>query len=77
MGASDGSVAIATQIKQRTDALLKKLGNVAVSSKPIVMKAEFAFCPNITIIGTASGVPPSRLPFDVNLQNAAQRALSP
>jgi hypothetical protein len=52
VAAAGGSVAIATQIKQRTDALLKKLGNVAVSSKPIVMKAEFAYCPNITIIGT-------------------------
>ena len=53
--------AIATQIKQRTDALLKKLGDVAVSSKPIVMKAEFAYCPNITIIGARRGVyvPPS------------------
>jgi hypothetical protein len=58
-----GSAAIAAQIKQRTDALLKKLGNVAVSSKPIVMKAEFAYCPNLTIIGEtqAPGLPPVRL----------------
>lgn len=44
--------AVAEAVKERTETYLKKLGGVAVSSKPIVMKAEFAYCPNLTIIGT-------------------------
>ena len=43
--------AIADVIKSRTDALLKKT-KTAVSSKPIVMRAEYAHCPNLTIIDT-------------------------
>ena len=43
--------AIADLIKSRTDALLKKT-KTAVSSKPIVMRAEYAHCPNLTIIDT-------------------------
>lgn len=43
--------AIADIIKSRTDALLKKT-KTAVSSKPIVMRAEYAHCPNLTIIDT-------------------------
>ncbi|PON40054.1 Dynamin superfamily [Parasponia andersonii] len=43
--------AIADIIKSRTDALLKK-SKTAVSSKPIVMRAEYAHCPNLTIIDT-------------------------
>lgn len=35
----------------RTEDYLKKLGT-AVSAKPIVMRAEYAFCPNLTIIDT-------------------------
>ncbi|KAG9448120.1 hypothetical protein H6P81_014248 [Aristolochia fimbriata] len=42
---------IADVIKARTDALLKK-NKTAVSSKPIVMRAEYAYCPNLTIIDT-------------------------
>ncbi|XP_076943792.1 dynamin-related protein 5A-like [Bidens hawaiensis] len=42
---------IADTIKSRTDALLKKT-KTAVSSKPIVMRAEYAHCPNLTIIDT-------------------------
>ncbi|XP_071689091.1 dynamin-related protein 5A-like [Rutidosis leptorrhynchoides] len=45
------STAIADTIKSRTDALLKKT-KTAVSSKPIVMRAEYAHCPNLTIIDT-------------------------
>ncbi|XP_052179074.1 dynamin-related protein 5A [Diospyros lotus] len=43
--------AIADLIKSRTEALLKK-ARTAVSSKPIVMRAEYAHCPNLTIIDT-------------------------
>ncbi|KAF9610593.1 hypothetical protein IFM89_023387 [Coptis chinensis] len=43
--------AIADQIKSRTEALLRKT-KTAVSSKPIVMRAEYAHCPNLTIIDT-------------------------
>ncbi|GLT67278.1 hypothetical protein SLA2020_395990 [Shorea laevis] len=43
--------AIADIIKSRTEALLKKT-KTAVSSKPIVMRAEYAHCPNLTIIDT-------------------------
>ncbi|XP_047334889.1 dynamin-related protein 5A [Impatiens glandulifera] len=43
--------AIADIIKSRTEALLKKT-RTAVSSIPIVMRAEYAYCPNLTIIDT-------------------------
>lgn len=43
--------AIADTIKMRTEALLRKT-RTAVSSKPIVMRAEYAHCPNLTIINT-------------------------
>ena len=43
--------AIADIIKSRTEALLK-ITKTAVSSKPIVMRAEYAHCPNLTIIDT-------------------------
>ncbi|XP_015583690.1 dynamin-related protein 5A isoform X2 [Ricinus communis] len=42
---------IADVIKSRTEALLKTT-KAAVSSKPIVMRAEYAHCPNLTIIDT-------------------------
>ncbi|TYG45259.1 hypothetical protein ES288_D11G159500v1, partial [Gossypium darwinii] len=42
---------IADAIKSRTEALLKKT-KTSVSPKPIVMRAEFAHCPNLTIIDT-------------------------
>ncbi|KAG4980681.1 hypothetical protein AAZX31_12G141300 [Glycine max] len=45
------SSAIADIIKSRTEALLKKT-KTAVSPKPIVMRAEYAHCPNLTIIDT-------------------------
>ncbi|KAG8386324.1 hypothetical protein BUALT_Bualt03G0137100 [Buddleja alternifolia] len=45
------STAIADAIKSRTEALLRKT-KTAVSSKPIVMRAEYAHCPNLTIIDT-------------------------
>ncbi|KAI3803479.1 hypothetical protein L1987_31631 [Smallanthus sonchifolius] len=45
------SSAIADTIKSRTDALLKKT-KTAVCSKPIVMRVEYAHCPNLTIIDT-------------------------
>lgn len=43
--------AIADIIKTRTEVLLKRT-KTAVSSKPIVMRAEYAHCPNLTIIDT-------------------------
>ncbi|KAL8171912.1 LOW QUALITY PROTEIN: hypothetical protein V2J09_023716 [Rumex salicifolius] len=43
--------AIADIIKSRTELLLKKT-KTAVSSKPIIMRAEYAHCPNLTIIDT-------------------------
>ncbi|KAI3708390.1 hypothetical protein L2E82_37559 [Cichorium intybus] len=43
--------AVAETIKSRTDTLLKKT-KTAVSPKPIVMRAEYAHCPNLTIIDT-------------------------
>ncbi|WOK99306.1 dynamin-related protein 5A [Canna indica] len=43
--------AIADLIRSRTEAHLKKV-QAAVSSKPIVMRAEYAHCPNLTIIDT-------------------------
>ena len=43
--------AVADQIRMRTEEYLKKLGT-AVNAKPIVMRAEYAFCPNLTIIDT-------------------------
>ncbi|KAE8731765.1 Dynamin-related protein 5A [Hibiscus syriacus] len=42
---------IADIIKSRTEVLLKKT-KTSVSPKPIVMRAEFAHCPNLTIIDT-------------------------
>lgn len=45
------STAIADTIRSRTEELLRKTG-AAVSSKPIVMRAEYAHCPNLTIIDT-------------------------
>ncbi|WIA29612.1 hypothetical protein OEZ86_012099 [Tetradesmus obliquus] len=44
--------AIADAILKRTQDHLKQLGNVSVSSKPIVMRAEYRHCPNLTIIDT-------------------------
>ncbi|KAL6969384.1 hypothetical protein U1Q18_029097 [Sarracenia purpurea var. burkii] len=41
--------AIADVIKSRTEALLKSIKSI-VSSKPIVMRAEYAHCLNLTII---------------------------
>jgi hypothetical protein len=46
-----GATAIADLIKQRTELHLRKI-QAAVSSKPIVMRAEYAHCPNLTIIDT-------------------------
>lgn len=43
--------AIADTIKSPTEAHLKKI-KAAVSAKPIVMRAEYAHCPNLTIIDT-------------------------
>ncbi|KAK4795560.1 hypothetical protein SAY86_027886 [Trapa natans] len=43
--------AIADIIRSRTESLLK-LTKSAVSSKPIVMRTEYAHCPNLTIIDT-------------------------
>jgi hypothetical protein len=45
------ATAIADLIKQRTESHLRKI-QAAVSSKPIVMRAEYAHCPNLTIIDT-------------------------
>uniref|UniRef100_A0A1J3DY57 Dynamin-related protein 5A n=3 Tax=Noccaea caerulescens TaxID=107243 RepID=A0A1J3DY57_NOCCA len=45
------ATAVADVIRSRTEALLKKT-KTAVSPKPIVMRAEYAHCPNLTIIDT-------------------------
>ncbi|KAE8723496.1 Dynamin-related protein 5A [Hibiscus syriacus] len=45
------SSTIADIIKSRSEALLKET-KTSVSPKPIVMRAEFAHCPNLTIIDT-------------------------
>ncbi|CAA0815983.1 Dynamin-related protein 5A [Striga hermonthica] len=45
------STAIADTIKARTEALLKRT-KAAVSPKPIVIRVEYAHCPNLTIIDT-------------------------
>ncbi|KAG6480835.1 dynamin-related protein 5A-like [Zingiber officinale] len=42
---------IADVIRSRTETHLRKV-QAAVSSKPIVMRAEYAYCPNLTIIDT-------------------------
>ncbi|CAN1235953.1 Dynamin-related protein 5A [Linum grandiflorum] len=42
---------IADVIRSRTEALLKRT-NIAVSAQPLVMRAEYAHCPNLTIIDT-------------------------
>ncbi|KAI9085877.1 hypothetical protein K1719_031954 [Acacia pycnantha] len=42
---------IADIVKSRTDAVLKKT-KTSVSPKPIIMRAEYAHCPNLTIIDT-------------------------
>lgn len=42
---------VAEAIKLRTEEHLRK-ERTAVSSKPIVMRVEYAFCPNLTIIDT-------------------------
>ncbi|GLC43138.1 hypothetical protein PLESTM_001434900 [Pleodorina starrii] len=44
--------AVADAIQRRTEEHLRKMGGIAVSSKPIVMRAEYAYCPNLTIIDT-------------------------
>ncbi|KAG2498836.1 hypothetical protein HYH03_003029 [Edaphochlamys debaryana] len=44
--------AVADAIQRRTEEHLRKAGGIAVSSKPIVMRAEYAYCPNLTIIDT-------------------------
>lgn len=45
------SADVIESIKERTAALLSKLG-ASVCAKPIIMRAEYAFCPNLTIIDT-------------------------
>jgi hypothetical protein len=44
--------AVSEIIRERTAAHLRQLGGKAVSAKPIVMRAQFAYCPNLTIIDT-------------------------
>lgn len=44
--------AIADAIVKRTQDHLQKLGGASVSAKPIVMRAEYAYCANLTIIDT-------------------------
>ena len=43
--------AVAEAIKEMTEAHLRQTGST-VSAKPIVLRAEYAFCPNLTIIDT-------------------------
>eukprot|EP00854_Cymbomonas_tetramitiformis_P004668 gene4668-5716_t len=51
--------AICEAIRDRTESHLREVGT-SVSSKPIVMKAEFAYCPNLTIIDTPGFIMKSR-----------------
>ncbi|KAJ9518676.1 hypothetical protein QJQ45_018742 [Haematococcus lacustris] len=44
--------AVADAIMKRTEDHLRRLGGATVSAKPIVMKVEYAYCPNLTIIDT-------------------------
>ena len=44
--------AVAELIRERTQTHLRRLGGKTVSAKPIVMRAQFAYCPNLTIIDT-------------------------
>jgi hypothetical protein len=43
--------AVAEAIREMTEAHLRQTGGT-VSAKPIVLRAEYAFCPNLTIIDT-------------------------
>ena len=43
--------AVAEAIREMTEAHLRQVGGT-VSDKPIVLRAEYAFCPNLTIIDT-------------------------
>ncbi len=44
--------AVADAIMQRTQLHLRELGGAVVSPKPIVMRVEYAYCANLTIIDT-------------------------
>lgn len=37
---------------KRTEDHLRRLGGAVVSAKAIVMRAEYAYCPNLTIVDT-------------------------
>lgn len=39
-------------IMKRTEDHLRRLGGAVVSAKAIVMRAEYAYCPNLTIVDT-------------------------
>ena len=43
--------AVAEAIREMTEAHLRQTSST-VSAKPIVLRAEYAFCPNLTIIDT-------------------------
>lgn len=51
-GVLSSHAAVSELIKERTHAHLRRLGGKTVSAKPIVMRAQFAYCPNLTIIDT-------------------------
>jgi Dynamin family len=63
---------VADTLKKRTMDHLASLGNVAVSAKPLCMRVEYAYCPNLTIIDT-----PGATRFTCGLAeiNAARRVL--
>lgn len=42
---------VSEAIRERTETHLRRIG-ATVSSKPIVMRAEYAYCPNLTLIDT-------------------------
>ncbi|EFJ18064.1 hypothetical protein SELMODRAFT_113285 [Selaginella moellendorffii] len=73
--------AVAEAIKLRTEEHLKKI-RAAVSSKPIVMRVEYAYCPNLTIIDTPGFIlkakkgEPESTPDDI-LQMVRALALPP
>lgn len=54
--------AVAEAIREMTEAHLRQTGST-VSAEPIVLRAEYAFCPNLTIIDTPGFILKARHPI--------------
>ena len=63
-------------IGERTHSHLRRLGGKTVSSKPIVMRAQFAYCPNLTIIDTPGFILKAKQTDDPDTPEAGGRRLS-